>query len=104
MHTCSGSTSDRIEPAPERRRHASWHAPIKSHLGAIAGADFFTLDVLRGFGFVRYWVMFVIDIGTRRVHIAASCPRRGPTCQPCEPMIGSVYRASTSDSRFRGWS
>jgi hypothetical protein len=39
-------------------------------LGAIAGADRFTVEVLRGFGLVRYWVMFVIDIGTRRVHIA----------------------------------
>jgi putative transposase len=59
-----------IEPASERRRHASWHTFIRSHLGAIAGADFFTVEVLRGFGLVRYWVMFVIDVGTRRVHIA----------------------------------
>ncbi|MGE5784374.1 MAG: hypothetical protein ACM3ZE_07275, partial [Myxococcales bacterium] len=39
-----------IEPAPERRRHASWHTFVKSHLGAIAGADFFTVEVLRGSG------------------------------------------------------
>jgi len=46
-----------IEPAPERRRHATSHTFIKSHLGAIAGADFFTVEVLRGFGLVRYWVL-----------------------------------------------
>ena len=48
-----------IEPAPERGRHTSWNAFLKSHLGAIAGADFFTVEVLRGFGLVRYYVLFV---------------------------------------------
>jgi len=33
-----------LEPAPERGRHSSWHTFIKSHLGAIAGADFFTVE------------------------------------------------------------
>jgi putative transposase len=61
-----------IEPAPERGRHANWHTFIKSHLGAIAGADFFTVEVIRGFGLVRYYVFFVLNIGSRRVHIAGS--------------------------------
>jgi hypothetical protein len=64
-----------IEPAPERGRHTSWHTFIESHLGAIAGADFFTVEVLRGFGLVRYYVLFVIDIGTRRVHVAGITKR-----------------------------
>jgi len=42
-----------IEPAPERGRRTSWDTFIKSHLGAIAGADFFTVEVLRVFGLVR---------------------------------------------------
>jgi putative transposase len=67
-----------LEPAPERGRHTSWRTFIKSHLGVIAGADFFTVEVLRGFGLVRYFVLFVIDIGTRRVHVA------GITSQPSE--------------------
>ena len=57
-----------LEPAPERGRRTSWHTFIKSHLGAIAGADFFTVEVLRGFGLVRHYVFFVIDIATRGVH------------------------------------
>jgi hypothetical protein len=69
-----------LEPAPERGRHTSWHTFIKSHLGAIAGADFFTVEVLRGFGLVRYYVFFVIDIGTRRVPPAR--PPTSPTCLP----------------------
>ena len=55
------------DPAPERGRKTSWHTFIKSHLGAIAGADFFTVEALRGFGLVRYYVFFALDIGSRRV-------------------------------------
>ncbi|MGE5783423.1 MAG: hypothetical protein ACM3ZE_02495, partial [Myxococcales bacterium] len=78
-----------IEPAPERRRHASWHTFVKSHLGAISGADFFTVEVLRGFGLVRCYVFFVIDIATRRVHIA------GITDQPSEAWMKQVARNLT---------
>ena len=46
-----------LEPAPERGRRTSWHTFIKSHLGAIAGADFFTVEVLRGFGLTRAWTI-----------------------------------------------
>ena len=59
-----------IEPAPERKRTTSWKTFIKAHLGEIAGADFFTVEVLTLAGHVRYFVFFVIDIETRRVEIA----------------------------------
>jgi putative transposase len=75
-----------LEPAPERGRHTSWHSFIKSHVGAVAGADFFTVEVLRSFGLVRYFVFFVIDIGTRRVHIA------GITNQPSEAWMKQIAR------------
>ena len=78
-----------LEPAPERGRRTSWHTFIKSHLGAIAGADFFTVEVLRGFGLVRYYVFFVIDIKTRRVHVA------GITNQPSEAWMRQMARNLT---------
>ena len=78
-----------LEPAPERGRRTSWHTFIKSHLGAIAGADFFTVEVLRGFGLVRYFVFFVIDIKTRRVHVA------GITNQPSEAWMRQMARNLT---------
>jgi len=59
-----------FEPAPERGRHTSWATFLRAHMGAIAGADFFTVEVLRPFGLVRHFVFFVIDIRSRRVHIA----------------------------------
>jgi len=78
-----------LEPAPERGRRTCWQTFIKSHLGAIAGADFFTVEVLRGFGLVRYYVFFVIDIATRRVHIA------GITSQPSEAWMKQIARNLT---------
>jgi transposase InsO family protein len=39
-------------------------------MGAIAGADFVTVEVLRPFGLIRCLVFFAIDIGSRRVQIA----------------------------------
>jgi hypothetical protein len=48
----------------------NWHTLIKSHLGAIAGAEFFTVQALRGFGLVCYYAFFALDIGSRRVHVA----------------------------------
>jgi putative transposase len=53
-----------IEPAPERGRSTNWHTFIKSHLGAIAGAVFFTVEVLRGSGWsgttcCSFWISAV---------------------------------------------
>jgi putative transposase len=59
-----------MEPAPERHRKTDWRTFIKAHLGEIAAADFFSVEVRTLTGLVRYVVFFVIDIETRRVEIA----------------------------------
>ena len=59
-----------IEPAPIRGKTLPWKTFLKAHWGAIAAADFFSFEVLTIGGFVRYLVLFVIDLKTRRVHIA----------------------------------
>jgi len=59
-----------IEPAPERGKRTPWTTFLKAHWGAIAATDFFTVEVLTSRGLVRYAVLFVIDLKTRRVHIA----------------------------------
>ena len=43
---------------------------MRAHWGAIAAADFFSVEVLTVGGLVRYFVFFVIDLKTRRVHVA----------------------------------
>jgi transposase InsO family protein len=59
-----------LEPAPERRKRMPWKTFIQAHLGALAAMDFFNVEVLSLAGLVRYTVLFVIDIKTRRVQIA----------------------------------
>ncbi len=59
-----------IEPAPRRRKTLSWSAFLRAHWGAIAAADFFSVEVVTVGGLVRYFVFFVIDLKTRSVHVA----------------------------------
>jgi putative transposase len=55
-----------IEPAPLRGKTMSWKTFLKAHWGAIAAADFFSVEVLTLGGLVRYLVLFVMDVKTRR--------------------------------------
>ncbi len=59
-----------IEPAPERGRGLPWDTFLKAHWGAIAAADFFSLEIITKAGLVRYFVLFVIDLKARRVEVA----------------------------------
>ena len=61
-----------LAPAPERSRTTSWKEFIRSHLEVLAGADFFTVEVLTWRGLVTYYVLFFIEVGTRRCIWAAS--------------------------------
>lgn len=63
-----------IPPAPERRKGMGWSEFLRAHWGAIAAADFFTVEVLTLRGLTRYLVFFVIDLKTRRVEIAGVAP------------------------------
>ena len=59
-----------LEPAPERGKRNSWKTFLKAHWGAIAAMDFFTVEVVTSVGLVRYFVLFAIDLESRRVQIA----------------------------------
>jgi transposase InsO family protein len=61
-----------LPPAPGRP--SSWRTFLRAHWGAIAGADFFTTDVWTPRGLVTYYTLFVIDLRSRRVHVAGSTP------------------------------
>jgi transposase InsO family protein len=63
-----------IEPAPLRGKTLPWKTFLKLHMGAIAAADFFTVEVVTLRGLVRHLVFFVIDLKTRRVRIAGIAP------------------------------
>jgi transposase InsO family protein len=78
-----------IEPAPARDKRTSWSTFLKAHWGAIAATDFFTVEVLTARGLIRYFVLFVIDLKTRRVEIA------GIVHQPYEDWMKQIARNLT---------
>src|SRR5437868_7740081 len=59
-----------LPPAPERKRTTTWPAFIRIHLALLAGTDFFTAEVLTLRGLVTYYVLFFIQLESRRVDIA----------------------------------
>jgi putative transposase len=70
-------TTNGIESASPRRKGMAWETFLKVHWGAIAAADFFTVEVLTRVGLVRFLVFFVIDLKSRRVRIAGMAPEPG---------------------------
>ena len=63
-----------LDPAPQRGKHTSWRDFLKTHWDVLAAADFFTVEVWSMAGLVRYSVLIVIDLSTRRVEIAGIVP------------------------------
>ena len=87
-----------IEPAPERSRTTSWESFLSAHWGAIAAADFLTVEVLTLGGLVRYHVLVVMDLMTRKVEIA------GITSKPTGAWMKQVARNLTdAEDGFLLW-
>jgi putative transposase len=63
-----------LEPAPERGRKTSWAEFLKSHWDVLGATDFFTVEVWTLRGLVRYHVLFVIRLSSRKVNIAGIVP------------------------------
>jgi transposase InsO family protein len=59
-----------IPPAPDRP--SSWRTFLRAHWGEIAGADFLTSKVWTPRGLITYYTLFVLDLQSRRVHVAGS--------------------------------
>jgi len=59
-----------IVPAPERRKRTSWLTFIRAHWASIGAIDFFTTDIWTLGGLVRFYVLVVIELSTRRIEIA----------------------------------
>jgi transposase InsO family protein len=63
-----------IDPAPDRKRQTTWKTFIKSHWDVLAAIDFTTIEVWTTGGLVTYYLLFVMDVATRRVHLAGCTP------------------------------
>jgi putative transposase len=55
-----------LEPAPRRSRR-SWREFVRQHADQILSCDFFTVDTV---WLTRLYVLFFIELGSRRVHLA----------------------------------
>src|SRR5258708_31462982 len=78
-----------LAPAPERNRTTTWKEFIRSHMEVLAGADFFTVEVPTWRGLVTYYVLFFIEIGSRRVWLG------GITSHPDSAWMEQVSRNAT---------
>ncbi len=66
-----------IDPAPERTQRTPWKTFLQAQWAGLAAADLFAVEVLTLAGLRRYLVFFVIELKTRRVHIAGIHPQPG---------------------------
>jgi hypothetical protein len=74
---------------PSHDRPMSWRTFVRSHAHLIVAADFFTTEVWTAHGLVRHFTLFVLDIATRRVHIA------GTTTSPTSAWMEQIARNLT---------
>ncbi len=75
-----------VDPAPERGKHIRWSTFLKAHWKVFAASDFFSVEVWTPRGLVTYYVLFVISIADRVVHVA------GITNRPDESWMLQIGR------------
>ena len=55
-----------IEPAPERKRQTTWKTFVSSHWDVLRAIDFTTIEVWTKGGLVTFYLLFVMELATRR--------------------------------------
>jgi putative transposase len=80
-----------IAPAPKRSQQMNWKDFIQRHMAVMAGIDFFTVEVLTWRGLATYYVLFFLQLETRRVTIA------GITNHPNEEWMVQMTRRAIDD-------
>ena len=73
----------------DRKRQTTWKTFIKSHWDVLAAIDFTTVEVWTKGGLVTYYLLFVMELATRRVHLAACSPTLG------DPFMKQIARNLT---------
>ena len=79
-----------IESVPMRKRTGSWVTFMKSHWDVMASIDFTTVEVWTTSGLTTFYLLFVMELKTRRVDFA------GCTTNPNEEWIKTVARELTN--------
>jgi putative transposase len=91
-----------LEPAPLRGRAGlSWQQFLKIHWDVLAATDFFTVEVATWHGLVTYYVLVVMELSTRRVHMAGITPH--PTdafMTQCARQLTDPFEGFLLDKRY----
>jgi putative transposase len=80
-----------LPTAPERKKTTTWKEFIRMHMDMLWATDFFTTEVWTMGGLVTFYVLFLIKLDTREVHIA------GITPHPNEQWMMQVARNLTME-------
>jgi len=75
-----------VPPAPDRQKTTTWKEFIRSHMSVLWGTDFFSTEVWTLGGLVTFYVLFLIELDTREVHLA------GVTSHPNEVWMMQMAR------------
>jgi hypothetical protein len=78
-----------IEPAPDRKPTATWSSFIKSHMDVLASVDFTTINIWGIGGLKTYYLLFFMEVATRKVHFA------GATMHPNDAWMEQVAKHVT---------
>jgi putative transposase len=63
-----------IDPAPARDAHTRWSTFLKAHWECLRATDFLSVEVFTLKGLITYYLLFFIDIASRKVHVAGITP------------------------------
>ena len=63
-----------LSHAPNRGRQTTWRTFLKAHWDVLAAIDFTTIEVWTRGGLVTFYLLFVMELKTRRVHLAGCTP------------------------------
>jgi transposase InsO family protein len=56
-----------LGPSPERRRNTTWASFIRQHRDVLWASDFFTTDIWTRWGLTTYYVLFFIQLRSRKI-------------------------------------
>jgi putative transposase len=84
-----------LSAAPKRKQATSWKDFIRAHMTVLVATDFFTVEVLTLRGLITYYVLFFINLESRRICLA------GVTRHPDQEWMEQMTRNVTmEDSGF----
>ena len=86
-----------IDPAPDRKVNGNWKEFLAAHMECLAATDFTTVDVWTPKGLKTVYLLFVMQIATRKVQFL------GCTARPSETwMLQAAERATSGDGILAG--